>query len=422
MVGHSRISQAPRIVKQEESHPANQELEVAKYLTIFVIVFAVVLAATVMNAAPPEPPEAPEAPGVPPESLPPVPDEADEMPEAPPTKDKKFIEIRIEGDDIRGIDEFGEEVIFDQSGSRDRDTRREELRRPSDSDPALIQFGTIYIEYDEEIDGDVFALKGDVNVDGAVYGDIFSNGTVKLGPEALVTGNIIAKRLDKHPEAMFEGDYEVFKMDLMPFPVPTSGGLPGLFSWILVTIYVAAFTLLFLLIFRKPVQRIRLHLESGFWKNLFVGLLIVLAILPVFVLLCITIIGIPIALIVFPLLIVAAQVLGFIGFSVFIGRAIGAQISSLRFDSIYMTSLVGVLGSMLPLIISGFFSSVGASWLTTLFFVIGVVLLAVILLAGYGAIWFSRFGLRPREFEIDVDSGSVHTEGGSGTAASPETV
>ena len=379
--------------------------------------------AGVSPAAPPEPPEAvdsileePVEVTVPADldilDEPEVPDdELDALYGEQDFEGKKFIEIRIDDEGIRGIDEFGNEVIFEERlGPGDRDDEYSEERRryaevrdlTRDGEQAIVEFGNVYIEYDDEIDGDVVTIKGNVTVDGIVYGNIVSPKTVFLGPEAIVTGDIIAKRLEKDPDAEFHGRHILFSFGSFPFPYDIGVGLPGLGSWIIVTIFMLIFTSIFMIVFQRPVKRIQYHIATGFFKNLAVGLVLILAILPVFVLLCITIVGIPVAIIVYPIALLGAFILGHIGAAYYVGKALSRLIGSLRFDSTFATTIVGVSALMASWIVSGFFVAVGSEAFAIFFFVFGIITLAVTATAGLGAVWFSRFGTRPRDVDPSV--------------------
>lgn len=350
-------------------------------------------------AAPPEPPETIDSILDVPDDVVPL-DELDESYDEQDYRGKKFIEIRIDDDGIRGIDEFGNEVIFEERLGREDDGGRRPYGEPT-GERAIVEFGNVYIEYDDEIDGDVLT-NGNVTVDGIVYGNIFSPKTVVLGPDAIVTGDIIAKRLEKDPDAEFHGRHIPFSFGSFPFPYEIGIGLPGLGSWIMVTIFMLIFTSIFMIVFQRPAKRIQYHIATGFFKNLAVGLAVILAILPVFILLCLTIVLIPVAIIVYPLALLGAFILGLIGTAYYVGKALGRLTDSLRFDSTFVTTIVGVAALMASWLISGFFVVVGSEAFSIFFFVFGIIALAITATAGLGAVWFSRFGTRPADADPSV--------------------
>jgi hypothetical protein len=347
---------------------------------------------------------------------------------------KKFIEIRIDGEGIRATDELGEEFLFSEfsrsfrgdRGEERLDEIRDRLRGIGQGDEAIVEFGDVYIDFDDEVDGDIVAIQGDIFVDGFVNGDLFSTGTVTLGPDAVVTGKIIAKRLNKKPGAELDGGFE--EVDISIFPDlhrMMRVGLPGLFTWTITTGYMMAISLILLLLFKKPISRIHMQMKGGFFKNFFVGLLVILSIGPFFVLLCITIIGLPVAILIYPFVLIAAFALAFVGAACYAGQLAGRLMDSLRSDSVYLTALIGIVAMMALWLISGFFSTVGVGALSGVAFGFGVAVIATFFTAGIGAIWFSRLGFLPRDVDsvidvVDTDSEAPRTDGDE-AAQSPDT-
>ncbi len=348
--------------------------------------------------------------------------------------EKKFIEIRIDGDGIRAVDESGEEFLFDgssrsfrdDSGDENFDDIRKQLKGIGKGNAAKVEFGDVYIDFDEEFDGDIVAIQGDITVDGFVNGDLFSTGTISLGPDAVVTGKAIGKRIEKEPGAELDGGFE--QVDLLRMFPDFEGmigvGLPGIFTWFVTTGYMIVISLILLLLFKKPVRRIQLQLENGFLKNFFVGLLIILSIGPFFILLCITIIGVPIAILIYPFVLVAGFMLAFAGTALYAGHFAGRMTDSLKSESIYLTTIIGITFIMTLLLISGFFSTLGVGSLSGVAFGFGIAVMSIFFTAGIGAVWFSRFGRRPKETVGAVappesDGGNLQTETGE-TAISPD--
>lgn len=379
-------------------------------------------------SAPPDPPDT----GALPDTVEPAPEEIEvpdlvepeltELPEEPPIgfEERKFIEIRIDEKGIRGIDEFGNEVVLeeqhgsdDRSAGRTRDAGDERDRDRERKD--IVEFGNVYIGYDDDIYGDVVSIQGDVDVDGVVDGNIFCTKTVTLSAEAVVTGDIVAKRLVMDDAAEFTGRHKRFDIGNFPFPYKTGVGLPGFGAWLLVTIFVVLLTLILLIIMQRPAKRIRFQLQTGFLKNMLVGLLLILAIPIVMLLLCITIVGIPVAIIIYPLALVGALVLGYIGTAYWIGTAMGKVSQSMRFESSFASAALGTIVLMFSWMISGFFVFVGVNGLAVFFFVLGIVIVSFAAMAGLGAVWFSRFGTRPKEIDPPVSEAPTRVEPSTST-------
>ncbi len=346
--------------------------------------------AAVTQAAPPDNAEVPPAP----EQL--TVDSAQGLPETPALPERpgpvKLVEITIDDEGIRGIDEFGNEVILEGASEFERDADRD----IGGCTESVTEIGDYFVSEDEEVNANLTVV-GNVYIDGVVYCDIIASKTVVLSETAEVYGNIWAQSIDQHPNSRFYGTYR----GSIPLPDLTPTGLPGLGAWIITSLFLILFGMLFVVIFQKPVARVRYTIETGMFKSLLVGFLIFLAILPVFILLVITIIGIPVAVIVYPLALAGAIVLGQIGMSYYLGGLAGRVFSPLKFDSIFMRTIVGICFGMFPWYLSGFFESVGITGLSIFFFVIGIIFAAFITLTGLGTIWFTRFGTRPLNIDID---------------------
>jgi hypothetical protein len=395
---------------------------------ILLTIVSLLLMVPICLSAPPDPPDT----GALPDTVEPLPEEIEapdlvepemtEIPDEPPIEDedRKFIEIRIDEKGIRGIDEFGNEVVLEEERGRDdrpverpRDDRDERSREREREDK--VEFGNVYIGYDDEIYGDVVSIQGNVEVDGIVDGNIFCTKTVTLSAEAVVTGDIVAKRLVMDDAAEFSGRHKKFDIGSFPFPYKTGVGLPGFGAWLLVTIFVVLLTLILLIIMQRPAKRIRIQLQSGFLKNMFVGLLLILAIPIVMLLLCITIVGIPVAVIIYPIALFGALVLGYIGTAYWIGTAMGRASQSMRFESSFASAALGTIALMCSWLISGFFVFVGVNGLAIFFFVLGIVIVSFAAMAGLGAVWFSRFGTRPKEIDPPVSEAPTQAEPSTST-------
>ncbi|MFH1891958.1 MAG: polymer-forming cytoskeletal protein [Candidatus Zixiibacteriota bacterium] len=337
---------------------------------------------------------------------------------------KKFVEIRIDDDGIRATDVDGNEYVFQPPQDELDYDPPYDAPQPGSGKPPVVEFGDVYIAYDDEVDGDVVCVGGNVTVDGVVDGTIFSTGSVTLGPNAIVTGDVVAKRIQKDPGAEVQGRFKKFDPKYFPFPSGGDIGLPGLFAWFMVALYIVVFSFLVMVIFRRPVERIKYQIERGAAKNLLVGFLLVLGIGPFFVLLCITIVGIPVAVLIYPFAIVGATILGTVGTAHYIGQRLGKTSGSLRFTSRFMTMIMGVIAFMLLWLISGFFQVTGAEVASGIFFGFGTAVVAAVLCIGYGAIWFSRFGTRPKDIGNCAGSSDSTRNGGLGgdETVSPDAV
>ena len=130
-------------------------------------------------------------------------------------------------------------------------------------------------------------------------------------------------------------------------------------------------------------------------KSILLGFAAHIVFLPLFVLLCVTIIGIPIAFIVQPIAYFVASIMGFAGVSLFVGTKIHRG-SSLTLATPMAKIIVGALAIELALILA-WFLTLGGSVLLPLFWLfqlIGWIIISVAGMAGLGAAAWTRFGLR----------------------------
>ena len=147
------------------------------------------------------------------------------------------------------------------------------------------------------------------------------------------------------------------------------------------------------------------------------GILVQILTIPVFILLVVTLIGIPVAFLVLPLVLIAALLLGFVAVSRMLGEALIRREGSRR-----VVALSFILGAVLlitPLIVgvslkipSGAGLDVGTTIVgfmgnTALF--LGVAIIYLASTAGLGAAVFSRLGFRDKK-----------EKGAKPTASSPE--
>jgi len=276
----------------------------------------------------------------------------------------------------------------------------------------------IVVEEDEEIDGDVVAVGGSIQIKGTVTGDVVAvGGSVEIFPTGIVEGDAISIGGDviKRGEAVIQG--EKVSVSFLPGhffglpPMSTHFRFPFIFTpfrppvWSLFLRIIRIAFILFLgivviSVFPKHVDKVKEKAKHEFLKSGLVGLAAQILALPIFILLIITIIGIPVALLVEPLLILAALILGFTGACLFIGEKLQEH-TSLKPDTKVMILVIGVLAvEVVPLaaramrIFGDVFSPF--AWFLTF---IGALIIYVVITVGFGASILTRLGTRPKEMK-----------------------
>ncbi len=283
----------------------------------------------------------------------------------------------------------------------------------------IVKFGKdVVVEEDEKIDGDVVAVGGSIEIKGTVTGDVvaiggdvdvFSTGIVK--GDAVSIGGDVIKREDavvdgeKVSVAFFRGHFFRFPPMLSHFRFPfmfTPFRPPAwsLFLRIMRIAFILFLGIVVISVFPKHVDKVKEKAKHEFLKSGLVGLAAQILALPIFILLIITIIGIPVALLVEPLLILAALILGFTGVCLFIGEKLQEH-TSLRSETKIMILVIGILAvEVVPLaaramrIFGDIFSPL--TWILTF---LGALIIYVVITVGFGASILTRLGTRPKEMK-----------------------
>ena len=280
----------------------------------------------------------------------------------------------------------------------------------------IVKFGSdVVVEEDEKIDGDVVAVGGSIEIKGTVTGDVVAiGGDVDIFSTGVIEGDAVSIGGDviKRGEAVVQGEKvsvgffrgTPFKFPFMTthFPMFPPFGLPAwaFFVRILKILFFIFLGIVVISILPKNVEKVKKKLKHDFLKSGLVGLLAEILVLPIFILLIITIIGIPVALLVEPLLILAAVILGYTGVCLFVGEKIQEH-TSLKPDTKIMILVMGILAvELVPLaarvlgIFGGPFSPF--AWIITF---LGWMIVYVVITVGFGASILTRLGTRPKEMK-----------------------
>jgi hypothetical protein len=148
----------------------------------------------------------------------------------------------------------------------------------------------------------------------------------------------------------------------------------------------------------RHVSKVKEKVKKDFLKSGLVGLAAQILVIPIFILLIITIIGIPVALLVEPLLIIAALILGYTAVCLFVGEKLQEH-TSLKPDTKIMILVIGILAvELVPLLarVLGFFGGPFSplGWIVAF---VGWMIGYVVITVGLGASILTRLGTRPKE-------------------------
>jgi hypothetical protein len=277
--------------------------------------------------------------------------------------------------------------------------------------------GSVTVNQDEVVDGDVVAIGGSVRVDGQVTGDAVAiGGSLALGPKADVQGDavIIGGTLSRDPGARIGGklvDVGTGNFDFGRFPwgrvrlgrpfVPFSGtalGLLALMSTLARVAVLCVLASLVMLVGREYVERVGARAVAEPVKAGVIGLLAQLLFIPLLVItilvLVVTIIGIPLLVLV-PFAVLALAVVGLIGFTAvasYLGRLINHRFAWSG-DNPYLTVVIGIVMVVSPVLIARLIGLAGILVfpITGTLTFLGFLLEYVAWTVGFGAVALLRF-------------------------------
>ena len=285
-------------------------------------------------------------------------------------------------------------------------------------------FDHIYIETHEHLEAEAIAFFGDIHVMGEVNdivvsigGDVYITGTVTdevvapfgnvyLGENAIVEGDIVAIDVFAEKGAIIDGTVRLVHLPYLPF---SSRGTDLMLTLLVSISVLLGFTMLLGLLIQVAapanVDRVEARIRGNPVGVFLGGILVQILTLPVFTLLVVTLIGIPVAFLVLPLVLLAALLLGYVAVSRILGEALIRREGSRRL--VALSFILGAVILITPLIIgvslkipSGIGTNVGATILaimgnTALF--LGMAVMYIASTAGLGAAVVSRLGFRDRK-------------------------
>lgn len=310
------------------------------------------------------------------------------------------------------VDDEGADMDDDEEGDDGEWDRDPDFF--STEDGGQVRMGSdITVREGQVVEGDVVSIGGDVDIAGLVEGDAVSiGGVLRLRDTARIDGDAVSVggRMEKSAGARVRGETTIVGMS---FPFTHSrdftwdgggmfdavGGLMFTLLWIGLLLLLGAIFVLFL---RRPVDRVETNLRSSPLKAGIVGFLAQVLFLPVFVItfvfLCITIIGIPLAIIwllVIPLVGFLAAFFGFTATAKATGHAV-ADRRGAPLHSPYVAVFLGLVILHLPFLLSRLFDFGGgvADVFSGIFMALGSLVLYLAFTIGFGAVVLTRFGTR----------------------------
>jgi hypothetical protein len=299
-----------------------------------------------------------------------------------------------------------EVIILDPPGGRWRKKRGDKVAAMSDvyvdagewiEGAAIAIFGNVYVT--GHVEKDVVSIGGDIYVDGTVEGNVVAPfGDVYLNGDAYVEGDVVSVDIYPSDEAVVGGTIDQIPMFHLPWMSEGPRGLFVMAATIAITKLILGILLGWLILAVAPahVDRIQERLKAKPVGSFFAGVLVQVLALPVFVLLLVTVIGIPLALLALPLVLLAAVLLGFVAFSRIIGDSIrkdrtgpGWGVFPLGAVILFAPVLIGLVLALPVGDGNGVFL-----FASNLLLFLGVGVMYLLFTTGMGAAVFSRLGTR----------------------------
>lgn len=259
-----------------------------------------------------------------------------------------------------------------------------------------------------EVTGSAVSVFGNVKVDGRVGNEAVAPfGRVSVGPEGHIRSDVFASKIVREPGGRIDGGRQEVFFNFL-------GGDEGLGeAWtrstftIIVVLKILFWLFLVLLahaLAAKNIVKVKDRIQRSYFKSFLMGVLGQILLIPVFLLLLVTIIGIPVALFVLPLMLFGGLVLAQAAVGQLVGDKI-AENTSLPLKTPLARTITGVAAlqifAYLTIVFiwpAGHGSSGGAFRLVTLImFVLSAIMGYVVMTLGTGSVILTRFGTRPKE-------------------------
>jgi hypothetical protein len=269
--------------------------------------------------------------------------------------------------------------------------------------------GDFTVDSNQAIRGSIVVIDGNLRVVGTVSGDaIVINGAAVIDSSGHVTGDVIAAERGATVAVAGRVDGEVVTLDAVRTGVvaTTSARQATLASMKRTAAWFGVLLLLgigVLVNSADAMHRVTGALNAGFARNVSVGFLAQLAVLPVLVIICLmlalTILGIllvPFAIVAYVIALLGLVVLGGLGAAQMVGRGVALKRASLSDRGALLQSLiVGMVLLLVPWLVAAGLTQwpVASAAVRTLAF--GITWIAVT--AGFGAALRTRGGTRAHD-------------------------
>ena len=263
----------------------------------------------------------------------------------------------------------------------------------------IVKFGSdVIVGRNEGIDGDVVVFGGNATIYGTVKGGVVVvKGNIRLASTSYIQNDVVCiwGHTDVDRGARIGGETTVFNFGKLFHRTPNRKifyGASRIFRFFRVIIL---FFLVLLIYYAFPAQTKRIcnRLHNEYPKTLATGSIGFLLLPAIFVILLATIIGIPVAILLFPIAIIGAFLMGGTAFSLFLGQTIKTK-TGLNTTSPPLLLGIGILILELPSLLSKTIFFFVPLFSTTLI-LISILIFFAAWIPAFGAVILTRFGTRP---------------------------
>jgi hypothetical protein len=280
-----------------------------------------------------------------------------------------------------------------------------------------LQLRSVEVEENELVTGSIVAV-GPVTVGGTVEGDVISYKRITVTSTGIIEGDARAPEIIKMRGGVIMGERdenELPRLEIPEFVIFDESSYTVFWVNLIIFISLLILGLIAVAIVPRPIDRIKVCLETGGIKAFFVGFAGWFALGPVFGILCLTIIGIPVAVFVLPVGLIVGILLGIVGAGQLVGQLADKYFPG-TFNSQVKRIIIGLTVTYAFWLIMALFMAFPrgvTGGISTLFLVLAIIIWSIIVTAGLGAVVLTRFGSRQcRRFQeeavhVSVEVGEV---------------
>ena len=296
---------------------------------------------------------------------------------------------------------------------------------PGENPDQIVQMlGKVHVPADEEVRGDVICIFCDVEIDGSttgsavsVFGNVSVNGSVgseatapfgrvHIAEQGVVYGDVVASEVEREPGGRIGGRRHEILLNV--FGSEGAGEFWSKQVFVVLVVLKILFWLFLVLLAHalaaRNIGKVKARMQQSYIKAFLVGVLGQILLLPVWLILVVTIIGIPVAIFVMPLMLFAGLILAMAAVGQLVGDKI-AENTTLPLHSSLSHTMAGVAALQIFAYLSILFilptghPAFGPAFrmATVAMIVLAGITGYVVITLGTGAVLLTRFGTRPKE-------------------------